>query len=256
MRRSLRLAAAAALLPVLAGCFATKRDVEDLRLEIQQSRQAQQRDIDQLIRRTSAMLDSLRDQNTRMRGDLANRLVAIERQLVQIGELSGQSQAQLADLRRQINERAEEARRAQEEASDTASDGGGTGGAADASQAQAVYDAALGAYRRSSMTTARAGFEEFLRVAPRHRLAADAQYYIGETYARDPDRAVEAFEAVVERYATSARAPTALLRIARIEEERGNRTEARARFNQIVRAYPRSPEATEARRALGTATRG
>ena len=256
-----RLAAAAALVPLLAGCFATKADVQDLRMEIQSSRTAQEEQISRLIRRTEAMLDSIADQNARMRGDLANRLVQIERQLVQIQELSGQSQAQLTELRRQINQRAEEARRASDAAAqaarDTASDDGDDSGGASSSDAQALYDAALGAYRRGSMSTARQGFTEFLRAAPEHRLAADAQFYVGETYAREPERAIDAFERVVELYPTSPRAPAALLRIGRIEAERGNRTEARARYNQLIRAYPRSEQATEARRllqALGTGT--
>ncbi|HEU0055263.1 MAG TPA: hypothetical protein VFQ39_18880, partial [Longimicrobium sp.] len=130
----LRPLAAALALPVLAGCFATKQDVEELRTEIQMSRTAQEQSLQQLIRRTQAMLDSLADQNTRLRGDLANRLVQIERQLVQIQELSGQSQNQLAELRRQINERAEEARRAAEAAQQsTPASSGAEGTTGDAS---------------------------------------------------------------------------------------------------------------------------
>jgi tol-pal system protein YbgF len=247
----IRHAATLLVFPLLAGCFATKQDVEELRTEIQMSRSAQEQSLQQLIRRTQAMLDSLADQNARMRGDIANRLVQIERQLVQIQELSGQSQNQLADLRRQINERAEEARRAAEAAQQN--DAGGQGGdntAAPAGDAQELYDAALGAYRRGSMSTARTGFQEFLRSAPQHRLAADAQFYVGETYAREPERAIEAYDRVLELYPTSARAPTALLRIGKLEAGRGNRTQARARFNELVRAYPRSTEATEARTEL------
>jgi tol-pal system protein YbgF len=260
-----RLIAALAAIPLAAGCVATKQDVEQLRLEMQSSQQATDAAIQRLAARTEALLDSISTQNVRMRGDLANRLVQIERQLVQIQELSGQSQAQLTELRRQINQRAEEARRAAEAAADSAarapSGGGGASDAGGASEstgnAGAVYDAALGAFRRGSMTTARAGFQEFLRVAPRDRRAADALFHIGETYARDPDNAVQAFERVVEQYPASPRAPTALLRIGRVEAGRGNRTEARARFNQIIRAYPRAPEAEEARTEiarLGRAT--
>lgn len=251
-----RVAAGLIALPLLAACVATKQDVEQLRLEMQSSRQATDQAIDRLVRRTEAMLDSLSDQNVRLRGDLANRLVQIERQLVQIQELSGQSQAQLTELRRQINQRAEEARRAAEASADSArsNPGADAGDAAAATPGNAgeVYDAALGAFRRGSMTTARAGFQEFLRVAPRDRRAADAQFYVGETYgSRDPDAAIEAYERVVEQYSSSSRAPAALLRIGRLEAGRGNRTEARARFNQIIRAYPRSPEAEEARTELG-----
>lgn len=250
-----RMAVALLALPLAAGCVATKQDVEQLRLEMQSSRQATDEAIQRLARRTEALLDSISTQNVRMRGDLANRLVQIERQLVQIQELSGQSSAQLNDLRRQINQRAEEARRASEAADTARAPGGGDAGAS-AGNAGEVYDAALGAFRRGSMTTARAGFQEFLRVAPRDRRAPDALFYIGETYGREPDNAVAAFERVVEQHPTSPRAPAALLRIGRVEAGRGNRTEARARFNQIIRAYPRAPEAEEARTELARLGRG
>lgn len=251
-----RLAALLLAAPLLAGCLATKQDIEELRTEMRTSREANDALIAQLVRRTQAMLDSLSSQNVRMRGDLANRLVQIERQLVQVQELSGQSQAQLTELRRQINQRAEEARRAQEAAADSATGGDAGDGAAAPTGADEAYNAALAAYRRGSQGTARLGFQEFLRVAPRDRRAADAQFYIAETYAREPDQAIPEFSRVVEQYPTSARAPAALMRIGALELGRGNRTEARARFNQVVRAYPRSPEAEEARSELARLGRG
>jgi len=247
--RAARFAALLLAAPLLAGCLATKQDVEELRTEMRTSREAQDALIQQLVRRTQAMLDSLSSQNVRMRGDLANRLVQIERQLVQLQELSGQSQAQLTELRRQINQRAEEVRRTQEAADTTPAGDGAQGGAAPTS-ADEAYNAALAAFRRGSAGTARLGFQEFLRVAPRDRRAADAQFYIAESYGREPEQAIPEFARVVEQYPTSARAPAALMRIGALELARGNRTEARARFNQVVRAYPRSPEAEEARSEL------
>jgi len=117
--------------------------------------------------------------------------------------------------------------------------------------ADEAYQAAMGAYQRGSMTTARGAFQEFLRIAPSDRRAGEAQFYIGETYTRDPDAAIAAYQRVVDRYPTSARAPAALLRIARLEIARGDRTQARAHLNQILRSYPRSDEAEEARTQLG-----
>jgi tol-pal system protein YbgF len=110
--------------------------------------------------------------------------------------------------------------------------------------------AALGAYRRGSLATAREGFQEFLRIAPSDPRAADAQFYVGESYSRDPDAAIAAYQRVVERWPSSPRAPAALLRTARLEIARGDRTEARAHLNQILRSYPRSDEAEEARTQL------
>ena len=87
-------------------------------------------------------------------------------------------------------------------------------------------------------------------------LFPNAQFYIAETFAREPDQAIPEFARVVEQYPTSARAPAALMRIGALELARGNRTEARARFNQVVRAYPRAPEAEEARSELARLGRG
>jgi tol-pal system protein YbgF len=245
-RRALLLAA---LLP-LGACVATKQDVEQLRLDMAGQRAQQDSLFRALIARTEAMLDSLSDQNVRLRGDFANRLLAIDRQLVQIQELSGQNQAQLAGLRQQIEQSATEARRAQEAAAAAARDD--AGGDEEGGDPQELYDAALGALRRGSVGTARSGFEEFLRANPQHRLAADAQYNIGQSYeqGREPANAITAYARVVELYPTSGRAPAALLRMGRLELGRGNRTQARTHFNAVVSRYARSTEAGEARTEL------
>ena len=288
-----------ALVPLLAGCLATKRDLQDLRTQMDADRAEQNRQIQALISRTQSMLDSLSLQNSRLRADVANRLLQIDRQLVQIQSLSGQSQQQIRDLQRQIEQRAAEARAAQEAAdsvaaapADDASDRtassdrsasssdrpatGRTGTDRTSSSstdrpsssttttrpssnnrrddspptADDAYEAAMGAFQRGSLATARSGFQEFLRIAPNDRRAAEAQFYIGETYARDPDAAIAAYQRVVDRYPTSPRAPGALLRIAKLEIARGDRTQARAHLNQILRSYPRSDEADEARTQL------
>lgn len=251
MRRA-GFAALVALLPAAAGCVATKQDIRDLQLGMAANQARQDSMVDALIQRTEAMLDSLSDQNIRLRGDLANRLLAIDRQLVQIQELSGQNQAQLGQLRTQIDRAAEEARRQQAAAAQAAATGGGASADDDAADPQALYDAALAAMRRGSVSTARTGFEEFLRANPEHRLAAEAQYNIGQTYETGNDRgaAITAYGRVLELYPTSPKAPAALLRMGRLELARGNRSEARLRFNAVIARYPRSAEATEARAEL------
>ena len=261
-----RAALAIVALPLVTGCLATQRDIQDLRTQMQADRTSQEALLRDVLRRNQALLDSLTDQNVRLRGDVSTRLVAIERQLVQIQELTGQGQQQLTQLRQQLARREEEARRAEAAAAaartaaqaDSADDAPAGGSSEEAGGgAQEMYDAALGAFRRGSMNASRAGFEEFLRAAPGHPRAADAQFYVGETYAqgRNLERAIEAYNKVVDTYPTSPRAPAALLRIGRLEAGRGNRTQARARFNRIIADYPRSPEAADARRELAAAPR-
>lgn len=271
MMRIARLAAAAVLLPALGGCLATKKDLETMRAQMDADRAEQQRQIDRLINRTQAMLDSLSSQNVRMRAEVSNRLLALDRQLTQIQALGGQSQQQIRDLQRQI-----EQQRAQAEAEATTSDSVGVptteparpprAQPADTPRAQPparprpradgaptadeAYDAALGAFRRGSLATAREGFQEFLRIAPSDERAPDAQFYVGETYSRDPDAAIAAYQRVVDRWPSSPRAPASLLRIARLQIARGERADARAKLNQILRSYPRSDEAGAARTQL------
>jgi tol-pal system protein YbgF len=233
MKRGLLVAV---LLPALAGC-ATKRDLRDLRTEIDELRTAQAGLLREIQQQNRQILDSLTHHNTRMRGDVANRFTEVERQLVQIQELTGQSQRRLQDLRDQVSRREET---------------GVGGGAVPAAPPEEIYNAALAALRRGSHTTARMGFEELLRSYPQHELAADALFHVGESFqeGNDPVRALEAYGRVLEQHPNSPRAPTALYRAGLIERQRGNADRARTMFNQVLNAYPRSPEVALAREQL------
>jgi tol-pal system protein YbgF len=247
---SVRRLAALLLVPLLGAC-ATKRDVRDLRDEMAAMRAAQDSAFREAQRENRALLDSIADQNARLRGDLANRFLQVDRQLVQIQELTGQGQQRLQELREQINARAQQdAARQAEAASSAGSDTTSSSGSG--ATADELYTTSMASLRRGSLQTARAGFQEFLRAYPGHRQAPDALFYVGETYneGKDVQNALQSYAQVVQRYPTSARAPTALYRAGTIEAGRGNRAEARTLFNRVVQSYARSPEATLARDQL------
>ena len=189
---------------LLAGC-ATKRDLRDLQAEVATLRSAQQESAQTAQRQSRMMLDSLNAALVRLRGDLTRQMVGMERQLVQIQELTGQGQQRLAEIREQINTR---------EAQSTVPAAGSSGGApptASAAEAQELFDASLASLRRGSFGTARAGFEEFLRANPQHPLAPDALFYIAEAYAgsKDVARAVSTYDRVIAEYPDHARAGAA-----------------------------------------------
>jgi tol-pal system protein YbgF len=241
-----------ALLPLLAAGCATKRDLRDLRQEMQTGREEMVRE---MRRQNEILLDSLGRHEIRNRGDMANRFLQLERQLVQIQELTGQGQQRLADLREQMNARAREAAAAAAPPPSAPNATQGNASAAPAAPSgdpQELFNTSLAALRRGSQTTARTGFTEFLRLFPQHPLASDAQFHIGESFAdaTDPERALQAYARVIEQYPTAAKAPTALYRAGLLEVQRGNRAQARTLFNQVVRAYPRSTEAVSAREQL------
>lgn len=238
---SRRLLALALALPLLGGC-ATKRDLRDLRTEIQSLQSQQEALLREIQRQNESILDSLSIQGVRLRGDLGNQLVQMERQLLQIQELTGQGQQQLAEVRRTLREREEAIR-----AVDTVS--GGQAGAA--GSPDELLSAAQAALERNSLTAARAGFQEFVRLFPDHPGAPEAQLGVGATYEEaDAERALEAYAAVVELYPDAPAAATALYRSALLEAGRDNTERARSLLNQITAAYPGSPEASLAREQL------
>lgn len=236
-----------ALLPL--GACATKRDVRELRAEVASLREAQESALRDMQRGNREMLDSLSRQGLRTRGDVLNRIGQMEGQLSQVREMTGQGQQELQQLREQLRARERELEAARRAAAAAATDTAAP--PAPEADPEELFSTALESFRRGSMTTARAGFQEFLRANPQHRRAGEALFYVGETYAeRDPARAIQLYAQVVRDHPTSPRAPAALYRAGTLEAARGNRSEARTLFSRVVQSYPRSQEAELSRQEL------
>lgn len=219
--------AALALALALGGC-ATRSDVRRLEDEVLLMRAEQvRRDSAQgaalgalsaLTQRTADSIGAIRAQVAQIKGDLSGDLYSIAQQLVQVQELTGQSQQRLTEFRTQLEARGEqiaEPAPAQAGAAPagtpaatppTALAATDTSGGTAADQ---IYQASLNQLRRGSVNTARTGFRELMRRFPQSTRAADAVYYIGESFAADqPDSARVYYDQVVARYATSpARRP-------------------------------------------------
>ena len=91
---------------------------------------------------------------------------------------------------------------------------------------------ALDQFRRGSTRAARSGFQDLLRQYPNADVAADAQFYLAETYAKEGNMAAadSGYQAVVAKYPSSPRAPTALYKHAGVLEAAGETEAARRRF--------------------------
>ncbi|MDH3455868.1 MAG: tetratricopeptide repeat protein [Gemmatimonadota bacterium] len=195
-------------------------------------------------------LGTLDRQLTSFQGDVRTDMTEVQRQLVQIQELTGQSQQRLSDLRGQLDTRLVEARSQPREGQPQDTLGGG--GIA----AQELYDLSLQQLRRGSPETARAGFRKFLGDFPEHPLAADARFFLGESWGEGyPDSAAAAYEQVVRRDPDSRRAPTALYRLGLLAERRGDQRAAEVYYSRVIAGYPRSEEAQLARTKLGNPDR-
>ena len=102
--------------------------------------------------------------------------------------------------------------------------------------------------RAGDVNGALKGFRQFLERYPNSPLASNAQYWLGECYyaQRRFSQAIVEFERVFNQYPSSEKVPAALLKIGYSNLELQEHARARAIFRQLVRAYPKTPEAAKA----------
>ncbi len=178
------------------------------------------------------------------RGETLGQLYDVQKQLLQVQELAGQSTRRLNELRGDLDARGQQL-------------GGPAPAAGGASSASAVqmYEASLQQLRRGSTGTARAGFRQFLEQYPTASEAPDALYFIGESFSTEaPDSAAAYYSQVAERYPASPRAASALYRLGAMAESAKDTTAARGYYQRLIAKYPTSNEAALARdrlKALG-----
>jgi tol-pal system protein YbgF len=239
-----------ALATVTLGGCALKGDVRrveeqlvEYRAETARADSARAAQLEQVLGLQQQLADSviaLQQRLLAFQGDTRADLTEVQRQLVQVQELTGQSQQRLTEMRGQLDQRLRE----------------GPAGAADSTGgadigAQELYDLSLQQLRRGSPGTARAGFQKFIHDYPGHPLAGDAWFFLGESWEEaDADSAAVAYDQVVQRFPDSRRAPTALYRLGLIAERKGDRRAAEVYYSRVIAGYPRSEEAQLARAKL------
>jgi tol-pal system protein YbgF len=245
----------------LGGC-ATKGDVQMvqgevslLKAEMARRDSARAAQLGQVIQLQQRILDSLTISQRAMaqfKGDASTDLYNIQQQLVQLQELTGQSQQRLTELRTRLEARAPQNEGTVPMPGDTARPLGNEASAASADQ---MYEASLAQLRRGSSGTARLGLRELLRVYPTSERAPDALYFIGQSFAAEnPDSAAAYYGQVVDRYPTSPRAASALYNLGLLAERRKDTARAKDAYQRVVQKYPQSDEAALARdrlKALG-----
>lgn len=206
----------------------------------------QQRTLDSL----AAGREAFRTLDVRLKQDLTD----VQRQLLVVQELTGQSQRRLTEMKSQLDARAEQAEAAGMTRSpapvDTATHAPVLASPATPSADQ-MYQAARQQFLRGSLTTARRGMQDYVKAWPTHAQVPDALYYVGEAFRlENPDSAAAYYGEVVARFPRSERAPTALYKLGRLEEDRKNPVAARAWYQRLIRDYPGSQDADLARDQL------
>jgi tol-pal system protein YbgF len=114
------------------------------------------------------------------------------------------------------------------------------------------YAAALATYRAREHGQAVIDFLDFMAKYPKHPLAANAQYWIGEAYwaQRDYRQALVEFEKVFDH--GPAKAPDAQLKIGLCYLRLGDVQRAQLAWQRVVSEYPKSEPASLAKSLLAT----
>ena len=241
----------------VSGCFATQQDIRVLqgdisllRTEQAASDSARRVQLDRVIRDLRTANDSLRSLGSsfiRFRSDVSTNLSSIDQQLLQVQELTGQSQRRLQEVRASLEERQGTPAPATPGATTPAA------GATDATPGpNQLFQIAREQMMQGSNASARQGFQDLLDKYPKSDLAAEAQFYIAETYAAENNTSAadSVYARVASKYAGSPRAATAMYKRAVAAQNAGRTDDARDLFNQVVKKYPRSDEAALSRDRL------
>jgi tol-pal system protein YbgF len=247
---------------MLAGCFASISQLDELRNDV--NTQRAEADANDSIRAVQLVeiLTTLRNVTdsislfstrlNRMRAESQSDMRALKQDVSAIQATTGQSQERLQQLRAQIEERnrvSSPPAAAVISPADTVSK---SAPPSDAPGPNELFQIGKDQLTRGGNSAARAAFTDFLQRFPDSELAADAQFYIAESYAAEASNAAadSAYATVVSKYGESPRAPTALYKRGVIAQTAGRITTAKRLYNDLIKRYPDSDEAELARERL------
>jgi tol-pal system protein YbgF len=116
----------------------------------------------------------------------------------------------------------------------------------------ALYMKGLETFKAGNMPGARDIFTRFLEQNPKHDLAANAHYWVGETLysEKNYEPAIVAFQEVIKNYPQQPKAPAAMLKQAMAFRAINDSKSARYVLKKLAEGYPKSDEAKKAKELL------
>lgn len=221
---------------------------------------AQQRVEDRLSRieriLDSGALTDMANQQEQLRRGLQELQGEVELMRRELSELRQRQHDLYLDTDRRLQQL--EARAAQPpalppESGSSASEGEATA-AAPSSQADELtaYQAAFDALKDGRYAEATTSFQAFLQQFPQGQYAANALYWLAESYyvVRDFPNAMSQFQRVLDEHPASSKSPDALLKIGFVHYEQGEMAKARQVLEKVKADYPNTTAAALAEQRL------
>ncbi len=118
------------------------------------------------------------------------------------------------------------------------------GAAGDAGNPKQLYETAYGYLMQRDYGAAEAGFSDFLSRFPNDSLSGNAQYWLGESYfvRGDYKSAAGAFLRGYRDFASNARAPDSLLKLAMSLDRMGQKDAACSSYAELSKRFPNASE--------------
>lgn len=115
-----------------------------------------------------------------------------------------------------------------------------------------LYQQAYDTMKAGDVAKAREQFGKFVELNPKHSLAANAHYWLGETYytEKNYEQAILEFQEVIKNFPDSAKVPAAMLKQGMAFTELQDSRSAAYIFKKLADDYPKSEEAKIAREKL------
>jgi tol-pal system protein YbgF len=119
---------------------------------------------------------------------------------------------------------------------------------------QKLFDEATASLKKKDFAAATQGFLSFLQRFPGSGYTAQAYYFLGSSYFAEGDckNAMPALQTVINRFPLSQRAPDAMLNLAICQDDLNDKSAARDTLEALIKKYPASSAATNAKSRLGT----
>jgi tol-pal system protein YbgF len=110
---------------------------------------------------------------------------------------------------------------------------------------EAIYQSAMDSFKSGDMPKAREILSRFLEKHATHDLAANAHYWLGETYYNEKkfDQAILEFQDVIKNYPGKEKVPAAMLKQAMAFKELGDTKSAKYLYKKLIELFPDSDEA-------------
>lgn len=117
---------------------------------------------------------------------------------------------------------------------------------------ESLYKQALDSFNSGDIEKSREMLVKFREQNTEHKLAANAAYWIGETYYREKnyEQAVLEFQKVIKDYPGKEKVPAAMLKQGMAFKELGDAKSARFVLKELIDRFPKAEEVSAAKEAL------